>query len=1467
MLAKISKIARFILLLLLFSIGFIYIVFRSRPVQTWLVQKATTYLSEELKTKVKISGVDIEFFKTAVFENVYIEDHQQDTLLYFSKVKADYNDYDNIKRIVKFNSLALEGGKVIFGVHKGERDGNYEFLIDYFDGGPRDTTKPKVIWTIYSKDVSMNNVRFDYFNDNDTAPDFMDFNYNDMSFRNINADLQDFYLIDDSLHFQSNHMSFKEKCGFIVDELIADTKIHEGGLEFEKLLLTTPFSKIGNSFKMLSKDWKDYNDFNNKIMMKANLDKAIIDSKDLAYFSHYLKNYKTPILASGYAEGYLVKLKGKNTKLRLFDQTTYEGDWTMTGLPDLDNTIMEFEVKDFRTDYNDLNLISLGNVPTNLASLGKIGYKGNFSGFYNDFVTFGKITTILGDFDADINLKYKDGMESATYSGKLKTSEFKLKTFYPESPFDNAGFDLKINGTGLDAEKYAIDVEGDISQLGFQNYNYHNITAKGTISKKLFSGVAKIRDPHLNLDFEGEFNSAAAIPVASFNATVFNADLSALGFDTTEQNVKGNFKLNFTGKNLDDAVGTIVGTDISVYRNKVTVYIPKVELTSSHIGNDQKELKLLSDLADIVITGKYTLSRLDISLLHMLHQLIPVYFDQPKQELPNEDFKFTIDLKQPDQFTTLYVPDLSLAPCKADGYYRSMDQTIVFNTSNEKIVYNGFKISNLVLKADKEKNSVLKLDITADNFTDDQNIKSENIVVKSTVFDNIIDFKLTGLDTGYSVNLKAAGRMVFGKDSINLQMSDADIMIGEDKWFLSENASVLFTDNKYELMNFVFSNGKQSLLLNGEYGNKSKNTVKMNIDQFAVTIINKVLKDRKLPLLSGVSQGEITYSMVGNKPVITSDFSIENLCIGKDTIGNLSIVSTSAENSSIQNVVINIEHGGLDSLEIKGIIDFKSKTDNMDLVINLPPSDLKIVEPYLKEVVSRMKGKVSTENLLLKGTFDHPLLTGDIHINNATMIIDYLNIPINFSTVIHSERNLFSTQTFKIFDSKGNSANAKGNIYHSSFDNFILDLNIRNMNNFRVMNTTAINNSLYYGIANASGSGSFYGPFDNLDIKIDATTMPGTHFYLPISDGNASGLPSYVHFKTAKKRIKKTEDDFPIRSLVMNIEATTDANVEIIFDETLGDKITGTGFGNIRMEMTKSGDFYMFGTYTVDKGRYLFTAFDLYNKPFAVRRGGTISWYGDPMDAKLNLVAYNTEKANPAPLLEAVTFNNNSTSNANNVNSNITAESELYIKGNLFSPDITFGLNFPKLQSEASNSASALSSVIARIKSDKEEVSRQVFSLLIMKQFITPTFAQNGAGLNNVGSSALSSAGSDLLSAQLSNWLNKIDPNWKVNIIYKNGTYLLPAEYGVALSSKFFNDKLTFDGSFSNYSNRPNIGIDYKVTKKGNLRVKAYTRSNLNQVNTSSLSAPINTTGVGLVYTKEFNTLRKKKKKKKGKSG
>src|SRR5690606_27462389 len=62
-------------------------------------------------------------------------------------------------------------------------------------------------------------------------------------------------------------------------------------------------------------------------------------------------------------------------------------------------------------------------LPVVFDRFGKISYKGQVTGFYNDFITQGIFKTNLGEVIADINLELKgDG----NYSGEILTNNFNL---------------------------------------------------------------------------------------------------------------------------------------------------------------------------------------------------------------------------------------------------------------------------------------------------------------------------------------------------------------------------------------------------------------------------------------------------------------------------------------------------------------------------------------------------------------------------------------------------------------------------------------------------------------------------------------------------------------------------------------------------------------------------------------------------------------------------------------------------------------------------------------------------------------------------------------------------------------------------------------------------------------------------------------------------------------------------------
>ncbi|MFM9056025.1 MAG: hypothetical protein ACKOQY_04970, partial [Bacteroidota bacterium] len=61
---------------------------RVPAVQTWLVERITTFLSDEWGTPVRIGHVAFSPFNRLVLEEVYVEDLDGDTLAYLPRLDA-----------------------------------------------------------------------------------------------------------------------------------------------------------------------------------------------------------------------------------------------------------------------------------------------------------------------------------------------------------------------------------------------------------------------------------------------------------------------------------------------------------------------------------------------------------------------------------------------------------------------------------------------------------------------------------------------------------------------------------------------------------------------------------------------------------------------------------------------------------------------------------------------------------------------------------------------------------------------------------------------------------------------------------------------------------------------------------------------------------------------------------------------------------------------------------------------------------------------------------------------------------------------------------------------------------------------------------------------------------------------------------------------------------------------------------
>ena len=134
---------------------------------------------------------------------------------------------------------------------------------------------------------------------------------------------------------------------------------------------------------------------------------------------------------------------------------------------------------------------------------------------------------------------------------------------------------------------------------------------------------------------------------------------------------------------------------------------------------------------------------------------------------------------------------------------------------------------------------------------------------------------------------------------------------------------------------------------------------------------------------------------------------------------------------------------------------------------------------------------------------------------------------------------------------------------------------------------------MFYGSAFAGGSLFINGNVNALDLNATLTSNQGTEISIPVTDDASVSGNSFVRFvhhdSTLQFIQKKIEDENQNLKLNFNLTLNPLAKVNIIFDQKAGDIFSGTGNGNIRLEIDLDGNFNMFGNYVIEKGDYNFT--------------------------------------------------------------------------------------------------------------------------------------------------------------------------------------------------------------------------------------------------------------------------------------
>ncbi len=1454
------KISVTVLASLVFLVLLIVSSLESEAVQGRLRSYVGRSLSEMLDTRVSVGRIGWDPVHGFRVQDAFIRDQEGDTLFFIGETQARLQLYDGKRHQVFLHSVSLDRVLVNFRQYAGKEEFNFDFFIDALDGGPRDTTRAPVIWTMLFHELELHQADFHFRVDDDTVSG-RSFRENDFRFNGIDARLSDFYIIDDSLNFVVEGMKFKEQNSFEITRLDAHAIICSKGMLFSDLLLETPHSVLKNYFGMEYEHWRAFNNFESEVVMKTNLRDSRVSFADIRLFSDELSDWNQVFTITGDGEGPLNRIKARNLNIHYGQLTQLRGDVTLRGLPDIEQTFVEASLSTAESNSRELGeMLVLDGLPKELERLGLIRFNGQFTGFLYDFVAYGDFNTALGFVRSDLNMKLEGGIPE--YSGSLEAVKFDLGRLADVQGIGKISFAGEVNGKGFDLEEMETRIKADIGQFQMAGYDYRQLKVNGLIREQVFEGNLQTNDPNLVLNFNGKVRLNEKEPEIHGVGKLYRAELARLNWAPEfEAAIAADVDMDFSGSDLDDLEGSVAIRHFELEKEGKVYRVDSLVMRSEQLM-DWRTITVRSDLFDVDMQGRFLPSQLGKSFNNFFAQLLPNTLQLERVPLENESFRFAVDLRRTREFTELFEPGFWVSDGQIGGSYDANTRSLRFSLAMDKVHLDEFEFHNLNINADTsigDERFALEAGCL-EIFRHDSSF-AHGTSLELEVEKNLVGFKVSAFSDPYGTNLDLNGQLQFSDSGMFTVFEPSGIQVDTALWEIGDHSGfAILNGGRVRFDSFELGFEHQFVRINGGIEKDLQSTLSLDFNLFDLSVINRFAFQGGGTSVQGVADGNIHItSLEGAIPLFTSNLRVDSLGVNHERLGDLSLQARVPKGYELITVNGILRNGYAERLKLEGFVRTAKTDPSYNLQLSIDTTPLVVLQPFLVDLVSDIEGK-GFGKLVLSGKLKEPDLKGNFHMLDAGMRVDYLNTRYRFNNVIRFSSKRIDLQRFAVTDQEGNKGYCSGFIDHDFFSDLDMHIELSQMRNFLCLNTGKQDNEYYYGRALLTGSARFEGSPDNMVIDVKGRAEKGSSLFVPLEKSSGSSELEFIRFVDFDSYGEyQPYQDLSGIQLNFDLEITPSTEIQLIFDSRLGDIIRARGYSNLKMEINSNGDFRMYGEYEVVEGDYLFTAVNLINKKFVIDPGGKIVWNGDPMKANLNIDAVYQTKASPENLMRGVV----SEDELANFRQRTTVEAIMKLRGELTSPEVRFGLRLPDMSSITSSgtNVNTLQTVVRRIETDQEEMTRQVFSLLAANTFIPPAVNQQYVtGGTGVESGLISSSVGDLLSNQITNWLSGINANWNLGVNYVLGNQSSAMIFN--LSKKFFDDRLEIEGSLStNSSFYNNISAMYRITPDGRVRVRAFNRTgNLpstdpSQTGVNTINRNINTQGVGIYYRIEFDYL------------
>ncbi len=1244
--------------------------------------------------------------------------------------------------------------------------------------------------------------------------------------------------------------------GFKLESARADIRWNRDRLELSGLHLVSGINEVQADAHVWydSTSDKSLDNVNTEITADVN-----VYPKDLAYFlsdsvMNYFNLFDTTILkldASYIAgQGDVRQLMFQSGNDRLQAQGKVNDVWNIDRLNWNDMMITASIGSAFKNLLNPfLKTIDLPSQLTlELASSGSI----------REAVVIGKVISNWGNVSVDGHVsKHQDtfGLD-LTIAGK---------NVDPGKWMDMKGIgptDLTVRAKGKAGEQTNMEVNGMINSIVLLDQTINAIDLKSNIRKEDATVILSIADPNYQSDIQSEIFFAG--PVIMTNTIQFDAfNLGNLLHLDSTLSITGDIQseIEVDGSSLK---GYVMGREILLKNQSLTYFIDSLSFQAA-LSPSASAIDYYTEYGSLHLVSNFDIREVKDAVQSWSEQII----QSAGSNTLLKDYRtasITMALKKADFLKLLDVDVDEFSSLTVIGDFDEEKQTVELNVASGS--FKGYGMALDTLQAN--------LTMLRDSAT--LKLNTSNLFYGSVLLGDMdVDFQKKGRSASANLLLSTDTLTILNWQA-RLINADSGVVVYTDSlrafnhdFILDPENSITIGKNTVAMNHVRISRDSVQISMEGDL-----NAFDVSLRNLDISALDLLLFPDAMVISKGNLNGSISYI---RDQQLTLTAGIDSLSLyGSSPIAISATAVTEGNKVPFQFLL----SSNTNSIDLKG--DYFLDNTLVDASLEMDINELEAFTFLVSDFIKTMDGSIKGE-AAIKGPLQQPVINGYLQFLDVGLTT--VNPQLTFTVKddkIALDNNTVSLHDFTLHDIDQNPLVINGKVNFGDYQSYTYDLHITS-DDYALLNNPSSVTGRVSGVMVLDSDIKLKGDEQDTHVEARLTLKDATRLTFTLASSEIELLktegiidfvdPGQLKDTLAVERSLSYYDSLiaSLPAFVLNsfISVEDQATIRIIIDEQSGDYLETSGGASLELGYNRTGNLSLSGNYTIRKGVYRLSFYDLVKKNFDLVEGSSIRWNGSPQNGDLSIRAVHTVESNSIGLIGH---------EIGDTEKSIYKRSLKYvvginINGTVERPVISFSLDLPG--NDKANYP-VLANKLDRLRQPEyeSELNKQVFGLLVLGGFLPES---SGADFNSglIATTALSNSVNNLLASQLNKFANQYIKGVTIDLgIQSSSDFSSPGgktqtAMDFRVSKSIMDDRLSFEigGDFdintdqsgtntgsNNY--RGDVAIIYDLTGNGDKLLKLFNNETYDIV-----YQEIRNTGISLIFIREFSKGDKKRKKEK----